>query len=1046
MRGKNTFSGGLTQWAGRITGLTGLLLLFVGAAFGQATFVGNNFVIPTGAPTTTSGQASGTVAVACVGQIANGASISVSINNTHTFEGDLSYWLVAPGGQVLELCTRNGGGNNNFNVTFSDAAATNIGSAVATTSTTTLACGAAGQTFAYNGSFRPEGRVNVIPAFPTSPSNVPAVGTFTFANTFTGINADGTWTLIINDHVGGDAGATCNWSITFAGVNVPSCTFVGAPTLQALNIGMDPGTCASQPISVPQTQGSCATQNISYSINGGAFVAVPANATTIDPNLATGVYTITWQVVNQCFQVATATQQVTVNDNENPTFTSCPSDIIVNLAPGLCGAFVNFDVDAYDNCGLLVQNSGQPGYAFPLVGAGGIGVTGPQDPGGFMFDIQNLTPYPMLINSIEIRFGPTSFAGPATGITTPVSVYYTTAAATYVGNTNTAGNWTQVGGAPITVTVGPQNGNSVVNLPTPINLAAGQSRGIYVFGNQFCPVYNNAGLSTAVAQNINGELSLVSGVAQGTVFGAPQFGPPRSPQVRFNYAYGPGLLFTVNQTDGPVSGSFFEVGSTFISFKATDASNNMATCSFNVIVNEFPNPISALACNDLVYVSLDENCYHELGADDVLEGGPYGCYDDYIVEVDKTAPFGNGPWLPAVFGPADIGKTYQVRVTDPDTGNKCWGNAKVEDKLAPVLDCPTVSLPCNADVAPDAVQPLVTKASANFAIPASGAVVVNIPVAGVNAPLDDLNITFVTDHTWVGDINATLTSPSGTSVVFFDRPGVPAAGLGCDGDGLDVGFDDEAAATYAEFEATCANNPAISGVFQPANALSAFDGEDPNGTWVLVVNDFVGGDGGPNSSISLSIGQTGGAGFPNGLVYNVDVFAGNNATTFVVPAGGGIPQLDNCSDVTLTYLDTQIPQNCASGLTAVINRKWTAKDASNNTSTCIQTINLIRPTLADVVPPSDYDDIDAPAFHCTDNAYPTPDWIEGQGLQGWPYVFGVPEGCSIGWTYEDIVLDVCDGTYKIRRVWSIIDWCLGDGFEYNQIIKVLDDQGPSFDC
>ncbi len=248
MRGKNTFSNGLT---GRLSGLIAVLMLFFGnMALAQVTFVGNNFNIPVAAGAT-SGVASGTVAVSCVGQVANGSIISVSINNTHTFEGDLSYWLVAPGGQVLELCTRNGGGNNNFNVTFSDAAATNITAVVATTSTSTLPCGGAGQTFAYNGTYKPEGRNNVVPAFPTSPSDVPAAGTFTFANTFSGINADGNWTLIINDHVGGDAGATCNWSITFAGLTIPSCTFVGAPTLTALNLGMDPGTCASTPINVP---------------------------------------------------------------------------------------------------------------------------------------------------------------------------------------------------------------------------------------------------------------------------------------------------------------------------------------------------------------------------------------------------------------------------------------------------------------------------------------------------------------------------------------------------------------------------------------------------------------------------------------------------------------------------------------------------------------------------------------------------------------------------------------------------------------------------
>ena len=77
--------------------------------------------------------------------------------------------------------------------------------------------------------------------------------------------------------------------------------------------------------------------------------------------------------------------------------------------------------------------------------------------------------------------------------------------------------------------------------------------------------------------------------------------------------------------------------------------------------------------------------------------------------------------------------------------------------------------------------------------------------------------------------------------------------LGPRGDGLDVGFDDEATATYALFEATCSNNPAISGIFQPANALSAFDGENPNGTWTISISDDLTGDTGTLNSWSMAV-------------------------------------------------------------------------------------------------------------------------------------------------------------------------------------------------
>ena len=184
--------------------------------------------------------------------------------------------------------------------------------------------------------------------------------------------------------------------------------------------------------------------------------------------------------------------------------------------------------------------------------------------------------------------------------------------------------------------------------------------------------------------------------------------------------------------------------------------------------------------------------------------------------------------------------------------------------------------------------------------------------------------------------------------------------------------------------------------------------------------------------------------FPNQLVSNVNVFSNGNAC-YTVTAGTGTPVLEPCSDASLCYLDTEIPQDCASGLTKIVNRKWTATDASGNTATCIQVISFIRPTIADVVAPPNYDDIDEPAFECN-STYPTPDYIEGVGLQGYPYVYGEPDGCSIGWTYEDHRIDVCQGTYKILRKWFLVDWCTGDDVEINQVIKVLDDQGPVFNC
>jgi hypothetical protein len=106
---------------------------------------------------------------------------------------------------------------------------------------------------------------------------------------------------------------------------------------------------------------------------------------------------------------------------------------------------------------------------------------------------------------------------------------------------------------------------------------------------------------------------------------------------------------------------------------------------------------ATVVCNDLVHISLEADCEHEIFPDDVLEGS-YFCYDDYKVELDKTPPFGNGPWVPAIVTADDIGKKYYYHVVHLLGGNVCWGEVKIEDKLPPAITCPAdLQILCTED-------------------------------------------------------------------------------------------------------------------------------------------------------------------------------------------------------------------------------------------------------------------------------------------------------------------------------------------------------------
>ncbi len=131
-----------------------------------------------------------------------------------------------------------------------------------------------------------------------------------------------------------------------------------------------------------------------------------------------------------------------------------------------------------------------------------------------------------------------------------------------------------------------------------------------------------------------------------------------------------------------------------------------------------------------------------------------------------------------------------------------------------------------------------------------GCSTVTIPAGG---SIEDVTLDVGITHTWVGDLTITLTSPAGTTVTLGDQPGVPASGFGCDGNDIAVTFDDAATNTSGDFENACGNLPAISGSYQPIDALSAFDGEDAAGVWTLCASDAVNADAGMIDNFTLNV-------------------------------------------------------------------------------------------------------------------------------------------------------------------------------------------------
>lgn len=168
------------------------------------------------------------------------------------------------------------------------------------------------------------------------------------------------------------------------------------------------------------------------------------------------------------------------------------------------------------------------------------------------------------------------------------------------------------------------------------------------------------------------------------------------------------------------------------------------------------------------------------------------------------------------------------------------GGAASAAAPAPPPDCTATATTVAATDTPRAIHDEATTTSL-------------IAVSGVGGYLLDLDVSTDIVHTFNGDLEITLTSPEGTAVT-----------LTTDNGGI---FDDVFAGTTWDDDAGDVSPPgpvtdhafangAAAAALVPEEALGAFVGEDPNGTWQLDVHDDADGDRGTLRSWSLKLTTT----------------------------------------------------------------------------------------------------------------------------------------------------------------------------------------------
>jgi len=102
------------------------------------------------------------------------------------------------------------------------------------------------------------------------------------------------------------------------------------------------------------------------------------------------------------------------------------------------------------------------------------------------------------------------------------------------------------------------------------------------------------------------------------------------------------------------------------------------------------------------------------------------------------------------------------------------------------------------------------------------------------------------DHPFANDLEIKLTSPEGTTALLIDNTGI-------DGNNFCQTRLDDDIGGAASIESAQGDQAPFTGTWKPANALSAFDGEDPNGTWTVSAQDYVAADTGNLRAVSVIV-------------------------------------------------------------------------------------------------------------------------------------------------------------------------------------------------
>jgi gliding motility-associated-like protein len=159
--------------------------------------------------------------------------------------------------------------------------------------------------------------------------------------------------------------STCTFNVTVQDTQLPQITSCGATGNQT--VSADLGVCtytASGTAWDASATDNCTVSSLTYTLTGATLgTGTSLNNVVFNP----GTTLVTWTVIDQSGNSSNCSFSVTVEDNENPVISGCPTNITTPSDAGVCGAIVNWTVPSYtDNCGAAMSFTHTPGTLFPV--------------------------------------------------------------------------------------------------------------------------------------------------------------------------------------------------------------------------------------------------------------------------------------------------------------------------------------------------------------------------------------------------------------------------------------------------------------------------------------------------------------------------------------------------------------------------------------------------------------------------------------------------------------------------------------------------------